>query len=585
MYRFSVDGLDLEPSNIGDIGIAIELQRDFGAFQFVYSLSEKIEFGKTGYDIIINYGECQKIPLLIYEQCENIEYLIFEGYFTIRDAEIDPDLEIIKIEPKQDSQYKCVLDNIDREFNFLEEPDIVSANFVTGSEIEWLFELADEDDIPFWGTEVDCGTPFSPFLPFKLFAREKKVTFCNGQNPIPPTGTGWQLFSNTCQINNRATWVRKPLVFDPPLVCSDFATSTCTPIGCTPPVPASPNGEVWLKIKNLTNTATNEEIGYWINLNSIQGEFFDLNNGRNLVDVIEFALNKFCPNLTLQSNFLRQLVNPVTGQNPSKTQGLQLHAISDIKDPNASEPATVERITLKTLLEDICVNRFNCFWRVDEGTQKLIIEHISDIFVYNNTDLTAIDSGKWLERKNKYLYDKSFTPIEEQFQTLDQGIDFTGVPISYENGCASGVETYNSSTIFAEVKQIVESPDEFQNEGVVLICPDSLIPVGYTTYSSAKSEKGALTGIYEPNVAIGYANLQEAFWVDFRPFESGIMNDVFTSFNGVKVRELDEIEVPWNCLFDFQPYSLFTINASNEAELVSATYNLQSKFLELKLRY
>ena len=122
----------------------------------------------------------------------------------------------------------------------------------------------------------------------------------------------------------------------------------------------------------------------------------NLDNGRLLLDVVNRGLNEYCPQLDIQSQFLTNTINPVTGNNPSTTEGVQMHAISDIKDPAATEPATRELITLQSILNDYISSKLNCFWRVDEGTKRLIIEHYNDLNTQGVTNLLQIDGGKWL---------------------------------------------------------------------------------------------------------------------------------------------------------------------------------------------
>jgi hypothetical protein len=216
----------------------------------------------------------------------------------------------------------------------------------------------------------------------------------------------------------------------------------CGTPACVPPPPPSVGNEDWQPFgEPKEDTIGGLTLAYWIDVNTITTEVTDIDNGRPLVDVLNLGLNKSCPELDIQSNFLTQLTNPVTGKNPSSTEGIQLHSISDVKDPAATEPATVENITLKELLESYISSKLNCFWRVDEGTKRLIIEHYNDLNNQGVTDLTAIQNGKYTRLKNNYEYDNSDIPKAEEFPSLDSSIDYTGVDIVYNNDCAEGVKS------------------------------------------------------------------------------------------------------------------------------------------------
>ena len=124
-------------------------------------------------------------------------------------------------------------------------------------------------------------------------------------------------------------------------------------------------------------------------------------------------MNQICPSLNLQSKILRDDENPVTGNNPSSTKGIQIHSISDIRTPNASLPASLEKTTMRALLLDFMANKLNCFWTVDEGTQRLIIENYKDLTTNSTVDLVALDGGKWVKNISKVTFDKSDSPLSE----------------------------------------------------------------------------------------------------------------------------------------------------------------------------
>ena len=94
--------------------------------------------------------------------------------------------------------------------------------------------------IPFFPPAVFCNGN-SPFFLFGVFVRETKTVNCNGGEPQPPEGTGWELLQNECNTKNLCTWYRLPPQFVDSLTGScviNFTDTTCAGPNCNPPVPA-----------------------------------------------------------------------------------------------------------------------------------------------------------------------------------------------------------------------------------------------------------------------------------------------------------------------------------------------------------
>ena len=589
IYKYYLNGTEYQPTNTGGFTLDINLVQEAGSYQYVKKLNGSINFKNAAYDYILLNSECQKITLEIKEFCGEGTFVIWYGYFTIRDCKFMPDKKQVDVSPNQDSFYKCLTDNYDRKFNILETSNVVNSDYAEDiSRYEYAIDpnLTPLNSVkPFFGDVVLClGASIT--TPYGLWVRELVTTYCQGGEIQPPAGTGWALLYDNCEGENLSTWYRKPNQFQDPASCSLVTYTTVCPIlGCTPPAPPiGPANEDWILLETFEYPTGS--ISIWIDQNTISSTIINLNNGRPLVDVLNLGLNKLCPELDIQSNFLTQLINPVTGKSPSSTEGIQLHSISDIKDPAATEPATVENITLKELLESYISSKLNCFWRVDEGTKRLIIEHYNDLNNQGITDLTAIQNGKYTNLKNQYEYDNSDIPKAEEFPSLDSSIDFTGVDIVYNNDCAEGVKAYNTSKFYSEVESIINDPDQYPNDGIVTITPDSLAPLGNVDPSGARSENGAITGDYGPNMPQGMANLQDKFFKFYRPFPEGEMNFINTAFSKLKpIKKLQEIEIPLCCFFFFAPYSKFIGNNFTAGQLQSASFNPATGFMTLNIMY
>lgn len=576
IYKYYLNGYEYTPTNTGGFTFDYNLNRENGAYHFEKSLNGSINFNRAAYDYILSFDKYQKIELTIKEFCPEGEFLLFTLYFTHFDCTFSPDEKRAEVNPKQDTLFNCLTDNYDREYNFLETTNVVSANYKQGlNNYEFRVETK-VANTPFFGSPVYCGgvSPFNPV--FYLFARETKTTYCQGGEPQAPPGSGWEILFNNCEAENLTTWYRKPPQFDDPAACAiSFDATNATPPAIPPP-PATPGNWVFMDSFDL-----GAQIFYfWIDRDTIPNTEINLNNGRLLLDVINRGLNEYCPQLDLQSQFLTNTTNPVTGNNPSTTEGVQMHAITDIKDPAATEPATRELITLQSILNDYISSKLNCFWRVDEGTRRLIIEHYNDLTTQGVTNLLQIDGGKWLKLKNKYSLENSDQPKAENFPSLDVSIDFTGVDIEYNNFNGENVKTYTTDKYYSEVESIIQNPDEYPADGVVMITPQSLEPDGL------RATTGAITGDYSPNVPQGMANLHNNFWPYYRPFDSGKLNFIDQQFNKFRpVKKLETVTVPICCFFLFAPYSRFVGNNYTNGELRAASFNPKTGFISLEILY
>lgn len=579
VFKYYLNDTEYTPINTGDFTLDKQLVTESGAYHYIQELNGTVDYDGAAYQYIMNHGECQKIVFKIVEFCGNDSFTIYEGFFTIRNVENDSDKKIAKCTITEDSLYECLTRNYDRKFNFLEVGNIVSTTYEDTSKFEFLVyspaNTSFPPDYPFYGAYIQIQPFGSPYLLFAVHCREVRTTYCQGGEPQAPSGTGWQVLIDSCNSKGTTTWWRRPPVFDAPfLLLANFTQTTCIP-PCTPPTPpVTAANEDWLLMDTVTTGGST--FGFWIDYNAIKGTEYNLNNGRLLTEVIDYGLNKVgCSELDLQSLFLRDSVNPVTLNSPSSTQGIQLHALSDIKDPNATEPATREDVTIKELLEGYISGKLNCFWYIDEGTKRLIIEHYNDLFNQGSLDIT-----KYQVNKNKYSYDNSDLPKAEEFPSLDSSIDFTGVDIIFDNNCSKDVKAYPTDKFYSEIEAIVNNPDEYGNDGIVVITPDSSQPL------STRAEIGAITGDYRPNMPQAMANLQDKFWKYYRPFDNGEMNfqdDVFTKSRPDKV--LEDIVISNCCWFSFNPRYRFIGNNFSNGQLQTASLNFKTKQITLSIKY
>lgn len=579
VYKYYLNGTEYTPINTGDFTFDITLEREAGAYQYTNQLNGDIQFKNAAYQYILTHGECQKLELVITETCTDGIFDVFYLYFTRRDCKFYPDEKRVSISPKHDSLYKCLTDKYNTKFNFLEVPAIVETTYQQDvSQYEFYVAYADVGFIAGWGVRFGAGELAEPLHSF--FVREKRTTYCQGGEPqAPPQGGGdpWTLLVDNCAGGDFCTWVRKPIAF------ASFTNANSYITDCTMPCPPFVNLPNWVKFWELIIYGVRYE--YWYDNNAIPFSDVQLNNGRPLVDTINYALTKSCPELGLISEFLTNVVNPVTGLTPSDTEGIQLHAVSDIKNPSASEPATREDLRLSDILDSYISSKLNCFWWVDEKTKRLVIEHFSDLENNETIDLTATKYAKYTSNKNEYEYDNSDSPQSEDFPSQDVGIDFTGVDILYKNSCATGNKSYNTNTFYSEVEAVVTNPNAYGNDGIVVITPDSCAPLNTINNFGQRSEKGAITDVYYPNAPQAMANLHHKYWRCYRPFAGGNMNFLDVFFTQRPNKKFQEIKIPICCFFFFNPRAKFKGYGFNNGQLQSASYSPKTGFVTLNIMY
>jgi hypothetical protein len=585
-YRYFIQGEEFKPINRGDFTHDYNLEEDSGFYQFVYSLNGAVAFGSDVFSFVNKHSDCQKLSFVIKEKSHLGEFVLFNGYFTNRDCEFSPDENRIEITPREDTAYDCIKKGMDVKFNFLELGNESSVVYDSTPlfEFQVISINANSLVLPFYDSYIKDFNGQNVFQFFVGFVREKITTYCRGGELQAPTGAGWSLFLDECNVKNTATWYRKPLVFQDTtaLQQSDFATQTSVPPALPPdPVPV----EDWLFMDEILSPLQN--FRFWVKRSAVEETPITITNGRNLVDVINYGLNFIdCSEVDLQSQFLTNDINPVTSESPSVTEGIKMFSISDIKTPTASIKATVENVNLKDIFEGYLYGKLNCRLRVDNRAKRLICEHVSQFVGTQTYDIT---NAQGLNRKFKF--DNSDIPTAEEFPSLDSSIDFTGVDIRFRNDCAEGVKAYTTDKFYSEVVFIIENPDEYPQDGAVMITPDSLAPITNVDGDGERSENGYITGDYRPNAPQAMANLHNRFWKFWRPFPIGEINFENTEFSFNKpVKEItSNLSVPLcdlgGSFFKFDPYAYFKGKDFEKGYLQSASYNESTKEIELTIKY
>lgn len=151
------------------------------------------------------------------------------------------------------------------------------------------------------------------------------------------------------------------------------------------------------------------------------------------------------------STFFTAPTNPVTGKENFLNNLVIMH-LSDAKRPGATNPATIGKITLKSLLTAI-KQTFNAHWYIDPDTNYLRIEHISFFphLTYEaaptTMDLSTQEFRDRMEGRRNFSHDTSdMVGVEGLEFPINQGV-FDNMN-QYENR-AYAPEREFSSTFFS----------------------------------------------------------------------------------------------------------------------------------------
>lgn len=314
-------------------------------------------------------------------------------------------------------------------------------------------------------------------------------------------------------------------------------------------------------------------------------------NGKLLNDVIEYAVNAACPDLTVKSEFFQ--INPTTVTSTNYVTGaatfvdkIILFQKSDVKRPFASSQATVGIFTLKELLNWLLV-QFQVKYCIFGTTLRL--EHVSSPLYKKpaTINLTVPPYSDMIRGYNRYTYDTgglaaraAFKFMEERKQILFlPDDDFAGLPINYDGSCVNrkdneSVIEYNAGRLTNDVIYILTNSGGYEaqvtdnntsNKYVVVEDNDrrQIANDGFTMMAS-KIVSGTRYGITATSIlndrnyinnVLGFALLHHAFWRDEANAETGTINGSAVTFDTTRPIK-KQVQLPFKmcCITGFDPY-------------------------------
>ena len=277
-----------------------------------------------------------------------------------------------------------------------------------------------------------------------------------------------------------------------------------------------------------------------------------------LVDVIEYlAQQTFDAGIswfggTIVSSFFTDVINPITLA-ANRYNLLTIAQKSDIRQPTASNPATIGMLSWNALAE--ILRSMNVYWRYN-GT-ILTIEHISFFASAPGIDLRIVESTR---STNKYKYLKDSMPKYERFSWMEAyHADFVGLPIWYDSLCVNQDAKSNTTNFAVPVTTDVEyiydsmlnseTQGNISNDGWVIFANENR---GGTMY--IYSNYGFIEGAVRYNADMSWGRLHIAFFKFERQLLSGYMNGGLVDFVTARKTKQQECSIILCGTFDPTQY-------------------------------
>lgn len=111
-------------------------------------------------------------------------------------------------------------------------------------------------------------------------------------------------------------------------------------------------------------------------------------------------------------------------------------------------------------------NVFNTWWYIDENGE-IRIEHIYfwELYFGASYDLTTLDDGAWIERKNKYSFRSSEIPVRENWLFSDNNVGLADSYITYYNcflpGTTRFIKDYSLTELTTYIEYIAPGTNNF----------------------------------------------------------------------------------------------------------------------------
>ncbi|MGH1338320.1 MAG: hypothetical protein ACRBFS_19505 [Aureispira sp.] len=582
-FSFYINDIKVNPVNSGELSITKNLKFDKGGRYFETELSGDIKLGAVDYRKLNLVNHFEGMPLRVVEVFNGISTTVCEGVVMRSSGKEHPHKEQISLKVKSRNAVGVFLANADQTLNLMRVAPAVDYEYRFINNIEYLvvkdanFAIGvisnSKTPKPYWGHPIEFASGGSVGAFFLVYAREIKTIYNQAGESRAPEGEGWSRLQLNRDNRNSSSWFRVPPMFDPVPDGVAFFYSTIDLVNQPPTLPPSPNEESWRLIGE--HTEGNAVGRVYVDDNLVQGNGVKVNNGRQLIDVLRYGVRKASEDLTFISEFLTKDTNPVTGL-ANETKGMVLHSSEDVKSP-LTDPSNFSRrhdFSILNVLESLC-NRFNLYWRVDEMSWQVALEHVSA-----PRDGAIIDLNAFFSEHPSITYEEEELPKYEEFKAVSDNIDFSGTSIENYSNAAANTSPIDISGIATDVYEILNNPDDYSDEILVLTQPQSL------DFNGLLAENGAITGDFTPNAALSQSNLNAKYAPFWRrvPFVGYNFNDHEATIRPFRlIPTVYKRDTPLSGLIGITHARLRFFPEAGEIQ--SIKFNLGSQVAEIEIKF
>ena len=509
-YKFYINGIQVFPVNAGELSINRNRAQEGRGSYFDVKLGTSVKLDRADFEKFEAYDMDHPLEFVMTETSVLGTFDIYRGFSTKSKAnELNKSFAIVELPMTTSGASGKFLANYDQTVNMMEVPDTVDYGYYNAPKIEFRVENYEalfastpspQPPLPGWGNALVKNTGGAPIAIYAIYARELVTTLDIAGEPVPPSSGDWELVTAGSVANNASTWARTPDILNP--VDSSVVTFQFNFAAAGQPItpPPSPNGEDWELIDTRDHPSNGSTFTLWVDNTKLLGELIPINNGRRLMDVLQWATRKANPDMSVSSEFLTSEINYVTGL-PNELKDLVLYSSADVKGVpvDIEDYVRDQDFVLRDFLEVLC-NAINAEWWINDRTSQLIIEHVS-----YRPQTQAINLSEDVDQYPVLVFGQTEIPRREEFATGDRDIDFTGTPIEYLDEAATSKISVSMDNFIREVGRLPVSPSDYPDDSLCMVQLQSL------QASDQFAEQGAITGDFRPNVTLSQANLMEKY--------------------------------------------------------------------------
>lgn len=451
----------------------------------------------------------------------------YEGYFSVIDGEWDSDRGIFRVKPSTDDEYRIFKELGDKTYNLYtlnpsgsvdiqvtSSSDIVTSGCTSQTRLEYETDY-DPDGSPTGGTG-----------PNDIWDLWKWVATLTESGQTYEGVDYWDCVSGSGDKVH--VWRKESVTFDP-------GTSEWLDEGLD-------------KYGNNYGTYSLDRSDAGAGTTQTVTVDFGTDRFLTMKDVLDYVVSEVSA-LSYKSTFFENDAYPsdwpgsaigtenyVTGTDPNPLNDILITQKSNIKP--TSNAATKWLLSFNDLMS-ILKDTFNVDWDID-ADGHFRIEHVSYYTNSSDIDLTTLDSGKWINAKNKWSYNVEDMPNREHFEFMEAyNEDFIGEDIIYDR-IATGNRYRDNQfdrvvPITTDVPYMQSSASEIANEGWALVTNDG---------SYIRLATGEISGKSVLNADLSWANLHANYWTYDRIIEQGSINGSNVTFDSYN-KNIKQIEITY----------------------------------------